>query len=490
MTLALRYAARSDVGLLRDGNEDSLYAGPRLLAVADGMGGHAAGEVASAVAIATLAPLDQDPPGADLLDTLRGAVEDANLHLRDMMAGDPALEGMGTTLTALLSGGALLGLVHVGDSRAYLLRDGQLTQITHDHTLVQALVDEGRISPEEAGHHPQRSLMLRALDGRGDVQPDLSVREARVGDRYLLCTDGLSGIVSAATIRDSLSLPEPQAAVDRLVELALRGGGPDNVTCIVADAVDAVEPVEEPILVAGAVAADGGITRPSAETAAGRAALASRRRRLRRPTRQPAAAAAAPRKLRLLAPLVATLLLAGLAAVGVAYVRSQYYLGAAAGDVGIYQGLAASVAGVHLSDLHERLDVRIADLPPFMQQRVRQGISAGSLANAQRIGARLRSQMLSAACPSGTPTPAVTAVGPPTPSGTASPRPSPAVTASPRTPHRGAPSASERGSPRPEQSGRARRSPGPTASASPGPATTPTPAATASPSAGPCGGTP
>ncbi|MDP9221096.1 MAG: protein phosphatase 2C domain-containing protein, partial [Actinomycetota bacterium] len=189
MSLTLRYAARSDVGLLRDGNEDSLYAGPRLLAVADGMGGHAAGEVASAVTIAALAPLDEDVPGADLLAALRTGVESANSQLREMVSADPALEGMGTTLTALLWAGARLGLVHVGDSRAYLLRDGELHQITHDHTLVQTLIDQGRIRPEEADAHPQRSMLTRVLDGRGDTAADLSVREARAGDRYLLCTD-------------------------------------------------------------------------------------------------------------------------------------------------------------------------------------------------------------------------------------------------------------------------------------------------------------
>ncbi len=150
MTLALRFAARSHTGLLREGNEDSVYAGPRVLAVADGMGGHAAGEVASAVAIAALAPLDEDVPGSDLLDVLRERAVAANDHLRDMVHGDQGLDGMGTTLTAFLFAGSRLGLIHIGDSRAYLLRDGVLTQITHDHTLVQALVDEGRISEEEA----------------------------------------------------------------------------------------------------------------------------------------------------------------------------------------------------------------------------------------------------------------------------------------------------------------------------------------------------
>jgi protein phosphatase len=161
VTLALRFAAVSHVGLLREGNEDSVYAGPQVLAVADGMGGHAAGEVASAVAIAALRHLDSDVPGSDLLDVLRASAESANEHLRDMVAGDPTLEGMGTTLTALLFAGSRIGLLHIGDSRAYLLRDGRIGQITHDHTLVQRLVDEGRISEQEAVTHPQRSLITR-----------------------------------------------------------------------------------------------------------------------------------------------------------------------------------------------------------------------------------------------------------------------------------------------------------------------------------------
>ncbi|MCW2501290.1 MAG: serine/threonine protein phosphatase, partial [Frankiales bacterium] len=254
MTLALRFAARSHAGLLRTGNEDSVYAGPRLLAVADGMGGHAAGEVASAVAIASIAPLDDDAPGADLLAALQAAAHSANAHLRDMVAADGALQGMGTTLVALLFSGARVGLLHVGDSRCYLLRDGELTQITHDHTLVQTLVDEGRITEADASTHPQRSVITRVLDGRDDVELDLSVREARPGDRYLVCSDGLTGPVgSLDTLREALLVPDPQASVDRLVQLALKGGGPDNVTVIVADVLDQDVPAAVPV-VAGAAA--------------------------------------------------------------------------------------------------------------------------------------------------------------------------------------------------------------------------------------------
>lgn len=423
MTPALHYAARSDIGLLREGNEDSLYAGPRLLAVADGMGGHAAGEVASSVAIASLATLDEDTPRGDVLQALRRAVEEANIHLRAMVAGDAALEGMGTTLTAALWAEGQLGLVHVGDSRAYLLRDGELSQITHDHTLVQALVDEGRITAEEAGYHPQRSLLLRTLDGR-DVDLDLSVRDVQVGDRYLLCTDGLSGVVSESTIRDCLLLPGPQDAVDRLVELALRGGGPDNVSCIVADVVDGARAGNEPVVVAGAVADAGPAGAPSAETAAGRAALATRRRRRgKHPITNQAEPPAAPRRRRrrALLPLLLVLVLAAAAGSAALYVRSQYYVGAAGDEVAIYRGLAGSVAGVHLSAVRQRLGMHVSDLPPYQQLRVRQGITAGSLADARRISAKLQDG-LATGCPTLSttiPTPAA-----PTSAPAASPSPS------------------------------------------------------------------
>src|SRR5882757_3156544 len=239
MSLSLRFAAGSHKGMIREGNEDSGYAGPRLLAIADGMGGQAAGEVASSEVISTIVTLDDDIPGSDILTSLGTAVQRANDQLLHMVQEDPQLEGMGTTLTALLWTGQRLGLVHVGDSRAYLLRDGLLTQITQDHTWVQRLVDEGRITEEEATTHPQRSLLMRALGSAEHVEPDLSIREVRVGDRYLICSDGLSGVVSHQTLEDTLAgYQAPHETVQELIQLALRGGGPDNITCIVADVLD------------------------------------------------------------------------------------------------------------------------------------------------------------------------------------------------------------------------------------------------------------
>jgi PPM family protein phosphatase len=239
-TLAIRYAVRSDIGLQREANEDSAYAGERLLAIADGMGGHAAGEVASAAVIDALKPLDTQVPAGELLNALDHAVRQASRTLTEMAQADPELSGMGTTLTALLWSGSQLGLVHIGDSRAYLVRDGKVFQITHDHTMVQTLLDDGKITAEEVASHPQRNLILRALGTNLKCEPDLQLREARPGDRYLLCSDGLYDAADAESISSVLrSVADPDEAAAELLGLAIDGGGPDNITCIVADVVPA-----------------------------------------------------------------------------------------------------------------------------------------------------------------------------------------------------------------------------------------------------------
>jgi serine/threonine protein phosphatase PrpC/DNA-binding transcriptional MerR regulator len=233
--LTIRYAVRTDVGLRRDGNEDSAYAGPRLLAVADGLGGHAGGEVASAAVIDALRPLDTDVPAGELLSALDHAVRRASTALGEIVEADPSLRGMGTTLTALLWSGSQLGLVHIGDSRAYLVRDGEVFQITHDHTMVQLLLDDGRITTDEVASHPQRSLLLRAL-GDFSSEPDLKLLEAQPGDRYLLSSDGLHEVADSGAIRRVLlTVADPDQAVTELVALAIASGGPDNITCIIAD---------------------------------------------------------------------------------------------------------------------------------------------------------------------------------------------------------------------------------------------------------------
>ena len=435
MSLGLRYAARSHTGLLRDGNEDSVYAGPRVLAVADGMGGHAAGEVASAVAIAALAHLDEDAPGSDLLEVLRESAESANSHLRDMVSGDPALEGMGTTLTAVLFAGSRLGMLHIGDSRAYLLRDGALTQITHDHTLVQTLVDEGRISEDEASTHPQRSLITRALDGRDGIEPDLSVREVRPGDRYLLCTDGLTGPVGRVeTLQEALEIADPQESCDRLVQLALRGGGPDNVTVIVADVVDGNNRRTSSPVVAGA-AAESPQAPPDgvADHAAGRARAMKEPAEAPAPEPAPAAPAArAPRRLRrtaLVTALVLSLLAIG-AGAGWAYVRSQFYVGVDGEQVAIFRGVDGEVGPLRFSTVEERTDLSTDRLDALAASRVQEGVVVADRQAAQDFVDRLIERFpecVVAPAPVPAPSPTVTAA----PTASAAPVPTPAPTASP-----------------------------------------------------------
>ncbi|MFI6457023.1 MerR family transcriptional regulator [Streptosporangium amethystogenes] len=235
--IGIRYAARSESGLVRTSNEDIAYAGTRLLAVADGVRGPA-GNLASTAAIDALKPLETKTlPAGDLLGALADAVTQANRAIGGIAESTPSGEAV-TTLTAMLWSGSQLALVHIGDTRAYLLRDGEIFQVTHDHTYVQSLLDEGRLSPEEAVSHPQRSLLVRALTGTGEFQPDLSLHTAAAGDRYLLCSDGLSAVVSAASLRGVLSRTGgPEQILDELIRLAYAAGAPDNVACVVADVV-------------------------------------------------------------------------------------------------------------------------------------------------------------------------------------------------------------------------------------------------------------
>jgi protein phosphatase len=427
MSLALRFAARSDRGLIRGNNQDSVYAGPRLLAVADGMGGHAAGDLASKVVIAALEHLDDDTPSGDMLQSLREAIFEGSEHLREVIRDAPQLEGMGTTLTAILFAGGRLALAHVGDSRAYQLRDGQLSQITHDDTFVQTLIDDGRITPEEANSHPQRSLLLRALNGQ-DVEPDLSMREARPGDRYLLCSDGLSGVVSEETLAEALKDPDPQSTADRLIELALRSGGPDNITVIVADVVEdggrtaSMDPVVD-----GAAGDNIGQRQVDPRSAAGRAALAD-------PPASPPPADTArygppPKRRR---PLRAALVLLGVlvvvAAAGIGFyvwALGHWFVGVE-GDgnaqrVSVYRGLDVSVAGLDLFRLDHTTDLALADLTPAARSRVSRGITADGAADARRILAALRAQRLPLCPAPGEATGIATPTGTPTGSPTTSP---------------------------------------------------------------------
>ncbi|MDA8324330.1 MAG: protein phosphatase 2C domain-containing protein [Actinomycetota bacterium] len=451
MTLALRYAVRSDVGLLREGNEDAAYAGPRLLAVADGMGGYEAGEVASSSVISSMAPLDRRPvPDTDagLIDALAEAMSTAKRALREIADADPSVSSMGTTLTAMLWSGSTAAICHIGDSRAYLLRQGSLYQVTRDHTFVQSLVDEGRIRPEEAATHPQRSLLLRALDGRNDADPDLSLLAAEEGDRILLCSDGLPVAASDAEIGQILAdIAEPADAVLQLIDLAIRGGGPDNITCIVADVIDpamsAVPPSRAPVVV-GAAATEPQIRQdtrpipvshgfgggsppesllddvdeppdgPRAEEPPAGYDRPGPKRKAARATGQTQSAVRAPGRAadiddnaaqpgniptRRRWPIMSTVLalfvlLLGIGVLGgYQYIRSQYFVGASGGTVVIYRGINEHVLGLSLSSVAQRTSIPVAAIPRA-DALVVQAAVGGSLAEAQRIVANVRRDYL------------------------------------------------------------------------------------------------
>jgi len=426
MTLVLRYAARSDRGLVRSSNQDSVYAGPRLLALADGMGGHAAGEVASKVVIASLAPLDDDEPGDDLLAQLREAVANGNAAIAELVSQDPDLDGMGTTLTAVLFAGTRLGLVHVGDSRAYLLRGGQFAQITRDDSFVNELLEQGRITPEEAAVHPQRSLLLKALTGH-EVEPSLTVREARSGDRYLICSDGLSGMVSDETLAEAVQIQDPQRCADRMIELALKGGGTDNVTVIIADVVDVDFGEDAPIV--GGAAGDGSDERHQGDSPAARARALTQpppppRQELPQPQEDPKARRR--KRFRWLAGALVVLVVLAAAAIATRYfVLSQYYVGEGSdGEVVIYRGVPGSILGIDLHAYEQGScpptqvctdKLRVSQLQEDARLAVQNGVKKDSLDEARKyiddflqLRKRLNNCAPAGGQPSPTPTPPVT----------------------------------------------------------------------------------
>ncbi|SDT69329.1 PP2C family serine/threonine-protein phosphatase [Jiangella sp. DSM 45060] len=385
MPLTLRYAARSDVGLVREGNEDSGYAGPYLLAVADGMGGHAAGEVASRAAIDELVNADHLPDG-DPIDVLSAAVSAANGRIDDMARADPSRAGMGTTSTALLWNGVQLALGHIGDSRAYLLRDGSLTQITRDHTFVQSLVDDGRITPEDAREHPARSVVTKVLQGQSPIRPDYSIIDVQAGDRLLICSDGLSDVVTDQEIEAALARAHTvDDAAGQLIAMALDAGAPDNVTAVVgeiveADAAGADAASESYVVGSAAESLDGDQpSEPQQDAETMRYAPRARRRRRRRWLR-PAIAVAA----------VMALGWAGLTFAN-GWVRDQYYVGVSNGQVAIYQGVRHELGPVHLSELYAVPGGLPLDaLPTVYRNEVGATIAASDLSDAEQVIDTLR----------------------------------------------------------------------------------------------------
>ncbi|MRJ75620.1 serine/threonine-protein phosphatase [Aeromicrobium sp. SMF47] len=400
--LTYRYVALTDTGLRRSTNQDSGYASDRLLAIADGMGGAAAGDLASSEAMHIIRQLDRDIDGS-ALDAVARAVELANIRLGELIREDPAVEGMGTTLEVMLWDGEKLAVAHLGDSRAYRLRGGTLTQISTDHTFVQSLVEEGKISRAEARVHPHRSLLLRALLGRDEGEADLSWIQPMAGDRYLLCSDGLTDMVEDDVIRRALSAETIDMAATELVRLALEAGGVDNVTVVIAEFVEAgTDPDEhlsssdgQPQLVGAA--ASQSRPRTGSGSSSTDTATAFDPEELRYAPQPPARR----RWLRWTAGLLAVA--AVLAAAGTyayQWSQDQYYVAAKDGRVAIYRGVQIDIPGVTLSHVDELTDIELSSLSDFQRREIEDGVEASSKDDAKQTVAEL-----DVIAPTPTPTP-------------------------------------------------------------------------------------
>jgi serine/threonine protein phosphatase PrpC len=520
--LTLRFAARSDVGMVRAKNDDSAYVGRYLAVVADGMGGHAGGNVASASTVLDLVHLDHAGHAGRAGTHLADEIQTANSLLSELVTTNPQLAGMGTTVTALLLDGTTLQLAHIGDSRAYRLKNGVFEQITRDHTFVQRLIDEGRLRPEEAEIHPHKNVLMRVL-GDVDASPELDLEqfEAHPGERWLLCSDGLNAVLNDRVVEQVVrETADLRGCVDALVELTLAGGSPDNITIAVvqvaeADDDDVVPPAALPPArqaagerTAGPVSAneiDGNGDLPGTAIRAdvirgdlmsrphvlvGSAALATETGQIPIVTQRSTERRAAlmlthraddddgaddledepePRRRPWLVPAflsLMTLILVAVIGLGYTWTQTRYYIAEAENRVAIYTGVPQRVGPLALSKLYEVTDIPVSNLPQYQRSRVSNTLPAASLDEAERIIGDLRSELRAVACE-----PAATGTPDPTPRATASPSPSPAVAGPSGTPP--APTGTPDGStPQPGRS-----------SAAPSPSASPTPTATASGSA-------
>ncbi len=409
--LRLNFSAISDVGRVRKDNQDSGYAGPWFLTVCDGVGGAARGDIASSTAVSELRALDSPPPASDspgLLDRVTGALHDAHVQIGRLVDEDPEINGTSTTATVALFDGHRIGIGHVGDSRAYLFREGEISQLTTDHTFVQSLIDDGRITEAEARVHPHRNLILKALDGIHEAEPDLFALQLTAGDRLLLCSDGACGVLDDGRLADILSMGSPDFAAVELVRASLEAGSSDNVTCIVADvltldqaAADPAYAELEPLLVGAAAelkrrlpralfrghrSGDTGEMEPIEAEIPDHLPFAISKDPL--VPVDPETARYAPRPpqrfawLRRLLGLAIVLGIVWIAATAAwTWAQTQYYVGQQDGRVVIFRGIDASVAGLELSEAVVATDVMLDQLSDFDRGQVENTIKVDDLAD-------------------------------------------------------------------------------------------------------------
>jgi serine/threonine protein phosphatase PrpC len=405
--LRLQYAALSDVGRVRKDNQDSGFAGPWLLTVCDGVGGAARGDIASSTAVQQLRKLDRKPAD-DPLALVAGALHRAHDRIGELVDEEPSLNGTSTTATVALFDGRRVAIGHVGDTRAYLYRARELTQLTKDHTFVQSLIDEGRITEAESRVHPHRNLILKAVDGVHEAEPDLFFVELAPGDRLLLCSDGACGVLDDDRIADILSSGTVDYATVELVRASLEAGSSDNVTCIVAEAVEAgpdgvgtADAPDMPLLVGAAADLPrrraGGMAsmfrgHRSGDTGELEPVPAEVTHGTPNDPMDPEVARYAPRAPRRfvwLKRFAAAAVVLGLVWMGAsaayAWTQRQYFVGAHDGKVTIFRGIDASLPGISLKEPYEESDIELAQLSRLDAETVREGIEAEDLADARRV---------------------------------------------------------------------------------------------------------
>lgn len=438
-------AAVSHTGKVRSNNQDSGFAGSNLFVVADGMGGHAGGDVASSIAVRELEPLDGAYGGPEEAATaLSETLSHTAAELITVVATRPELAGMGTTVSALLMVDDYAVIAHIGDSRIYLLRDGQLTQITTDHTFVQRLVDSGRITPEEARYHPRRSVLMRVL-GDMDAHPEIDTitMQTQPGDRWLLCSDGLCGVVDDAHTGKTLAQGlTPGRTADLLLRQALDAGAPDNVTVVIVDVGGSHAVFSGTATIVGSASSSLPV-----EVSASRATLTGWLHPNRQAANEPTHFEPAEEFLEELIEedrrrakrrrwfwatgiVVVIAAIVGASLFAYSWTQTRFFVGSNGDTIVVYQGIQQGVGPLALSSVFEDTGIPVDDLPAFERRVVESTISASSLPDARLIVERLRdSAELNTQDEAPEPEPSVSPTPSPTPSSTATPSPTPSEAA-------------------------------------------------------------